>query len=380
MNTVAFYDTIPLVINKRKITMNKKVLIAMSGGVDSSAAALLLKQGGNTPIGVTLKLFCAKDIGDFENELCVNSSDINDAKEVCDKLGIDHEVLDLSSEFSKRVMDSFTHTYLCGKTPNPCIECNRHIKFSAISKYGESLGYTHIATGHYCSIQNANGRYLLKKAVDESKDQTYVLYMLSQEQLSKTLFPLGGMTKSEVREIAEKNGLINARKRDSQDICFVKDGNYRSFIEFRTGKTFQKGDFCLADGTKLGTHNGIIGYTVGQRKGLGVSYTEPLYVVDKDVDSNIVTLGKESELYSTRVEVENVNFIPFDKLDSPMRAYARLRYHQKESACTIHPVDNGRVMLEFDTPQRAVTPGQAAVFYDGEYVVGGGTITRVVAP
>ncbi len=350
--------------------MTKNVCVAVSGGVDSSVAALLLKNQGCNVTGTTLKLFDKDSLG-----VSSNQDDIKDAADVCKKLGIPHTVLDLSQEFSSYVIDSFVSTYLCGKTPNPCIECNRHIKFGALLDKTLQSGSDFIASGHYCSIEkNHDGRYLLKKALDESKDQTYVLYMLSQSQLSKILFPLGGMTKKQVRDIAEDAQLINAHKSDSQDICFIKNGSYREFLENRTQKSFECGDFLLTDGTKLGKHSGIVSYTIGQRKGLGIAYSEPLYVVDKNMCKNCVIVGKESELYSSRVEVKDVNFIPFDKLYSPINVHAKLRYHQKESECRVIPTSECSVVLEFSTPQRAVTSGQAAVFYDGEYVVGGGTI------
>lgn len=355
--------------------MCKKVIIAMSGGVDSSVAALLLKQSGYQTVGITLKLFDNEDVGISREKTCCSLDDITDAQRVSAKLEIPHYVFNLSDDFSKFVIDNFTDTYLCGNTPNPCIECNRHIKFRLLLERAERMDFDAIATGHYCSKEkDSSGRFLLKKAADLSKDQTYVLYMLTQKQLSKTLFPLGGMTKNQVREIAEQADLINARKHDSQDICFVKDNDYKAFIEARTKKSFPHGDFCLSDGTKVGEHKGIIGYTIGQRKGLGIAYSEPLYVIRKDTKTNVITVGRENELYSQRVRVENVNFIPFDRLDTPMRASAKLRYSQKESPCTIFPNGECSVILEFDAPQRAVTTGQAAVFYDGEYVLGGGTI------
>ena len=356
--------------------MCKKAITAMSGGVDSSVAALLLNERGYENVGITLKLYDNADVGISREKTCCSIDDINDAQRVCAKLGIPHYVFNFSDDFAKYVIDNFTETYLCGKTPNPCIECNRHIKFRILLERAKQMDFDYIATGHYCSTErdSATGRYMLKKALDDTKDQTYVLYMLTQEQLSHTLFPLGGMTKKQVREIAEQSGLINARKHDSQDICFVKDGDYRSFIENRTGKHFECGDFRLADGTKVGTHKGIIGYTTGQRKGLGIAYSEPLYVVSKDVENNVVTVGKQNELFSKRVKVKDVNFMPFESLSSPMKINAKLRYKQKESPCTMFPDGENSVILEFDDPQRAVTSGQAAVFYDGEYVVGGGTI------
>jgi len=355
-----------------------KIMAAMSGGVDSAVAAYILKSGGNDCSGVTLKLFEDSDTGIFDERNCGSDEDIKDARLVCERLGMEHSVLYLRDKFKKCVMDDFADKYYAGLTPNPCIECNKHIKFTSILEAFEGKGFTHIATGHYCSIihDEGSGRYLIKKAIDEGKDQTYVLYGLSQDTLSRTLFPLGGMTKAQVREIAKEHGFINARKKDSQDICFIKDGNYRRFLEHHTGKKMVEGDFILPDGRFIAKHKGVPCYTIGQRKGLGIAFEHPLYVISKDAETNMVVVGKEELLFTDRVIVEDVNFIAVAGLSSPTRATAKLRYHQGESECVIHPLEGGKVLLEFDKPQRAVTPGQAAVFYDGEYVLGGGTIAN----
>ncbi len=341
--------------------MCKSVLLAMSGGVDSSAAALLLKNKYETVAGATF-LLCEG-----------NECDLADAATVAAKLCISHHTFDFRDDFSHHVMDYFTSTYIACKTPNPCIECNKHIKFKKLIECADTLGYELIATGHYARIEKNGDKFLLRKALDESKDQSYVLYMLTQDILSRTVFPLGELKKTEIRALAEKNGFVNAHKKDSQDICFIKNGEYREFIEKRTGEKFPTGDFLLTDGTKIGTHKGLIGYTIGQRKGLGLSYSEPLYVVGKDAEKCAVTVGIESELYTNTVNVSGVSFIS-ESVPDGAEIFARLRYNQKEKKARIFQSGENSVILEFDEPQRAVTSGQSAVFYDGDYVLGGGII------
>ena len=342
-----------------------KVMVGMSGGVDSSVTAQLLIEEGFETAGATL---CLCGINDEQN--------CSDAAQVCAKIGIPHYVFDLKEDFNKYVISDFTQQYINGKTPNPCIECNRNIKFGKMIDIAIEHGYEKIATGHYARVEERNGRYLLLRAKDDTKDQSYVLYMLSQEQLSHCVFPLGELNKSEVREIAQKNGFINAQRPDSQDICFVPDGDYAGFIENNTGFTSVEGDYVDICGNVLGKHKGVIHYTIGQRKGLGIALGKPAFVIDKNSPTNSVILGDEEHLFKTEVIVENVNFIPFDELKCEQRVTAKLRYRHNAQPAVIIPDGENRVKIIFDEPQRAPSPGQAAVFYDGDIVVGGGTIIK----
>lgn len=356
----------------------KKVMVGMSGGVDSSVAALLLREQGYEVMGVTLKLFSDEDIVQAEKDgkTCCALSDVEDARSVAYRLGFEHLVFNFKDNFREYVMANFADRYLCGRTPNPCIECNRHVKFDKMLRRAMELGYDYIATGHYAvrEYDEASGRYLLRRPADRSKDQTYVLYALTQEQLAHTLFPLGGLEKTQVREIAEKAGLVNSNKPDSQDICFVPDGKYGEFIKKFTGKTVPEGDFIDTAGKVLGRHKGIINYTVGQRKHLGISLGRPAYVVRKDVEANTVTVGDEADLYTDSLIAEDVNLISVAELTGSMRITAKTRYSQTEQPAVLSYIGKGEYMVTFDEPQRAVTSGQAVVFYDGDIVVGGGTI------
>lgn len=356
----------------------KKVMVGMSGGVDSSVAALLLREQGYEVMGVTLKLFSDEDIAQAEKEskTCCALSDVEDARSVAYKLGFEHLVFNFKDIFREHVMKQFADSYIAGKTPNPCIECNRHVKFDKMLRRAQELGYDYIATGHYAvnEFDEKSGRYLLKRPADRSKDQTYVLYSLTQEQLAHTLFPLGNLEKPQVREIAEKAGLVNSAKPDSQDICFVPDGKYAEFICKFTGIEPECGSFVDMEGKILGEHKGIINYTVGQRKRLGISLGKPAYVVRKDVAANTVTLGDEADLYTKSLIAEDVNLISVEELAQPMKITAKTRYSQTEQPAILSCLGNGEYLVEFDEPQRAVTSGQAVVFYDGDVVVGGGTI------
>ena len=358
----------------------KKELIAMSGGVDSSVAAFLTQQAGFDCIGVTMRLYDNAPDETSDSNTCCALEDVEDARSVARRLGMPFYAFNFKADFREKVIDRFVHCYECGLTPNPCIECNRHLKFDHLLRRGLELGCDYVVTGHYAQIrQDENtGRYILYKAADLSKDQSYVLYSLTQEQLAHTRFPLGGLSKQEARQIAEAQGFINARKHDSQDICFVPDGDYAAFMERYTGKAYQPGDFLDLKGNVVGKHQGAVRYTLGQRKGLGLAMGAPVYVCAKDMEKNTVTVGPNEALYSTTLIAEDWNWFPFPALTEPLHITSKARYNQPPQPATVYPEANGAARVVFDAPQRALTPGQAVVLYDGDMVVGGGTITKVI--
>lgn len=360
------------------IYMKKKALIAMSGGVDSSVAAYLIKEQGFDATGITLKLFDNEDIGEKKEKTCCSLDDIDDARSVCYKLGIPYYVYNFKDSFRENVISRFISAYENGTTPNPCIDCNRYIKFEKLMQRADELEFDYVVTGHYAVIEydENSKRFLLKKSADISKDQSYVLYSLTQKQLSRTLFPLGNMKKEQTRKIAENLGLINAAKRDSQDICFVPDGDYAKFIEQYTEKSYPHGNFVDENGRVLGEHKGIIRYTVGQRKGLGLALPHPMYVKKKDLEKNEVILCDNESLFSKELYASDINLISCEKIDKPMKIKARVRYNQSEQPATVEQLDENTLHIVFDEPQRAISYGQAVVLYDGEYVVGGGTICK----
>ena len=349
----------------------KRALIGMSGGVDSSVAASLMLKRGFACEGGTMRLH---DFG------CGGTDDTLDARNVADRLGIPHHIFSFQPEFEEQVIRQFVSAYENGLTPNPCILCNAHLKFGAMLEKALDMGFDYVVSGHYARVRQdeQTGRYLLYKAEDRAKDQTYFLACLNQHQLSHILFPLGGLTKTEVREIAQQEGFLNARKRDSQDICFVPDGDYGTFLQSYTGKTYPEGAFLDLSGNVVGRHKGAACYTRGQRKGLGLALGAPVYVCGKDMAANTVTVGPNEALFSGALRANKWNWFPFPELEQPLKVTAKIRHSQNELAATVFPESRGYARVEFEVPQRAITPGQAVVLYDGDYVVGGGTITDVL--
>lgn len=348
--------------------MDKRVLIGMSGGVDSSTAAYLACQEGYCCTGATM-------------ELVSGGADAADARSVAQRLGMEHVVLPFQQDFSQQVIQPFVDSYEKGLTPNPCIRCNQALKFGVLLDWALEQGYDYVASGHYARLRRDEntGRYLLYQAADPAKDQTYFLAGLNQRQLSHILFPLGELTKQQVRQIAESQGFVNARKRDSQDICFIPDGDYAAFLERFTGKTYPQGTYLDLQGQPLGQHQGAVRYTIGQRKGLGIALGQPMYVCGKDMACNTVTLGPNEALYAQALLASGWNWLPFPALTAPMAVTAKIRHSQTSQAATVYPEADGTARVVFAEPQRAITPGQAVVLYQGQMVVGSGTILSKIS-
>lgn len=347
----------------------------MSGGVDSSVAAALMLRSGYECVGVTMKLFDSEDLT-APLSGCCSLSDVEDAKAVAFHLNMPHYVLNFADDFKELVIRNFVETYENGGTPNPCIECNRYLKFEKLLQRARRLEFDYIATGHYAQIEQSGGRFILKKALDAKKDQSYVLYMLTQEQLARTVFPLGDLTKEKVRELAAKSGFMNAAKSDSQDICFAPDRDYAAFIEKWRGKAAPCGDIVDLDGRVVGRHRGLIRYTIGQRRGLGLAYGMRVYVTAKSAENNTIMVGRDESLWARGLVAVSINLIVCDRLDKPLRVTAKTRYLQQEQSAMVEQTGTDELRVVFDEPQRAITPGQAVVLYEGDAVVGGGTIAR----
>ena len=351
-------------LSEEKFMENPTVMIGMSGGVDSSVAALLLKNDNMECIGATMQLW--------------EKTDCSDARTIAGQIGIPFKVLDFQEQFKALVVRHFVESYEQGLTPNPCIFCNCTMKFGLMLEKAREIGCTHVATGHYAQVQQdpKTGRYLLKRAADQAKDQTYFLYGLTQDQLSHIFFPLGGLHKDHIREIAQAHGLISAHKRDSQDICFIPDGDYTAFLSRYTGKQYPAGDFVDLQGTPLGRHRGAVCYTIGQRRGLGIALGEPAYVCGKDMEKNTVTLGPNEALMHRALVTGTMNWVLPPEDLSPIRCTGKIRHSQFDQPATLYPQADGSCRAVFDQPQRAICPGQAAVFYQGDTLIGGGPILR----
>lgn len=352
----------------------EKALIAMSGGVDSSLAAKIMIDEGYECIGCTMKLYDNDVVGISNAHTCCTLDDIEDARRVAYDLSMDYHVFNFKDGFHENVIQRFIDAYEAGRTPNPCIDCNRYMKFDKLFERAEILDCDYIVTGHYARIDSDGERYYLKKALDDTKDQSYVLYSLTQEQLKHIKFPLGNLKKTEVRELARECNFINAAKPDSQDICFVPDGKYSEFIERETGKKYEEGNFVDVNGNVLGRHKGVIRYTIGQRKGLGIAFNEPIYVKEINVEDNTVTLARDNELYSSELIANNINLISVDRITEPMKVMAKVRYRHDPAAAVVTQISDDKIKVEFMEPQRAITKGQAVVLYQDDVVVGGGTI------
>ena len=355
--------------------MLEKILCAMSGGVDSSVAAFLLAQEGYDVVGGMMKLYNGDEELEGSLKSCCTAESAGDAASVCAELDIPFYVFNLTQQFDECVIKPFTQFYQSGKTPNPCLNCNKYLKFQYLFDKALSLGCGKIATGHYARIERQGERYFLKRALDRTKDQSYALYMLTQNQLAHTLFPLGNYSKEQIREIAKENKIITYDKQESQDICFVPNGKYAEFLE-ANGLNPVAGNFIDENGKVLGSHSGTHNFTIGQRKGLGVSAEHPLFVKRIDSTNGAVTLCQGEKLYTKRLSCKEINFTATNALTTPLKATAAVRYRGKEEQCVVHQTSEDTMVVEFENPIRAITPGQACVIYDGDVVVGGGVIER----
>jgi tRNA-specific 2-thiouridylase len=358
--------------------MKKKVVLGMSGGVDSSVAAYLLKEQGYDVIGVTMQIWQEDKEYEEREGGCCSLSAVDDARRVAEKLGIPFYVLNFREKFKEKVINNFIHEYLEGRTPNPCVQCNKHLKFDDLLRKAQGIGAEYVATGHYAKIENKDGRYCLIRAEDDRKDQTYALYNLTQYQLEHTLMPCGDYTKDKIREIAKEIGLDVHNKKDSEEICFIPDNDHGKYILNAVPGKVKTGNFVDKEGNILGTHKGIVYYTIGQRKGLGLALGRPVFVTDINPVTNEVVIGPEDDIFKTDLVAKDVNFISIEELKEPMEVEAKIRYSAKPAKATISPMDGGRVKVSFQDKQRAITKGQSVVFYQGNLVVGGGIIEKII--